>query len=257
VSAQPRLAEALHRSVESYDPDVELGLQRVSATAARRRGYRRRGAVALAVAAVAALAAVGLVIAPWESSRPAQSSLHVGTVSAGSYDLPVMRSRGFRVTLGAGWRDISATPDDVRFGRAGSPGGLLGFAAAGGVIEPGTSARVVQVPDLVGWLKGHPDLVLVGSHPRTVGTLFGTDLELRVRPAPSTHGIGCTNCVPLLSLPGTTIAPAAGDRLHVLIVNVSGRPLIAYSYAPAGAYREWAAAADAVMASLTAQAVSG
>src|SRR3954452_10800767 len=184
MTSNARIRAVLEHAAEGAPTIAVANETRVRAAAARRQRVRRRIAVVSTCAAVAAVSSLAVVTPRLMSHNNEQPKrivaqpLTVGPVAAGEYLLdPTHRDE--RVRLGAGWQVNSATPGDARLGRAGSSG-VVGFSEVTRVYVPGAAMRTAPAHDLVGWLKGHPDLRLVTSHVIRVDAFVGTDLVLRV-----------------------------------------------------------------------------
>ena len=256
MNPDTQIRAVLERAANNAPTMAGTSEARVRAAASRRRRVRRRVSVVAVCAAAAAVASLA-VVSPrllgdgkTQQSHTVATPLTLGPVAAGEHLLDPTRGNA-RVNLGPGWTVNVAAPGDARLGRPGSAG-VVGFGEVRRVYVPRAATRTTTpVRDIVGWLKGHPDLRLVASHVVRVDGFVGTDIVLRVVAHPSSVDPACAvTCVPLFSLPGGAVHITAGSTLHVIAINEAGRPLVAYSSAPAQAYPTWSAVADRVLGSL-------
>ena len=255
MTTPTQLREALERAASQVPIDLDAAETRVRARAAvRRRRYRLVGMATAAVATAACLAIV-FVVGLGGSSGPnnvaGTATLAPGLADRGTYLLPGFPGNA-ALSLPSGWTVDRVTPGDVRLSRREFTDAGLGFALRPRVFRPATTNVVTVAPtDLAGWLKSHPDLVLVSSSPIRSGSYLGTSIEVQVKASPRTTGAGCAGrCLPLFQLAGGPVVVPASATLRVVAINEAGRVVVAYSWASPGSYSAWSQLADAVIAAL-------
>lgn len=152
--------------------------------------------------------------------------------------------------VGEGW---SAQFDNERyfsvFQRTEASGRFINLLSPDGVFDPATGGRedLPGTPDdLTAWIAAHPALETSNPSSLQVGLLSGRQLEVTLADADAS---GPLELLAAGGLNSQAIAP--GQKLHIVVLDYRGAPLVIVLGAPSAEFGEFFSQAEAVIGSLT------
>jgi hypothetical protein len=177
---------------------------------------------------------------PGEAARdlPGAGSLDAGTYGSVRFATPAT----FR--LEDGWSLAEDSPEIVHLYRGTeAAANCLCLLVPDSVYDPETGVPAPPPESYIAWLESHPLLETSNPSSLQVGNIAGQQMEVSL--------LKDASPVPLFAAGETIVTPGPGDRMHVIVLDYSGTPVIVAVRAPAPEFAEFFAEIEPVVGSLS------
>jgi hypothetical protein len=167
----------------------------------------------------------------------------MGPLDAGTYgSVQFQPPATFRVQ--DGWSLAEDSPGMVHLYRGNeAAANCLCLLVPDAVYDPDTGVPAPPPESYVAWLESHPLLDTSNPSSLQVGNVAGQQMEISL--------LQDASPVPLFAAGETMFTPGPGDRVHIIVLDYAGTPVIIAARAPAAEFAEFFASIEPVVGSLS------